>query len=242
MDKTRNRVSLTLALVGALAAAASAETITLRSGQVGGNPGSPTQFDDIMTFGPTVPTGPLSANPFTAADFNATTANPAMLINPYTSWLPALTYDPQARWVGTGLYIFDNLGAPSSTLYRVPFNVTTASITSASISIAWSADDSLGDLLYGGANPIGAYLRDGSGNVTPLNPVAGGGFTFESTVLNYNITGALTTGANELFLYQRDQGLGIAGLIFGAEIRVVPAPSALALAGLPALALTRRRR
>lgn len=235
-----------LVVCGAAFAASGVEIITLRSGQVGGFPGLPTQFDSTMTFGGTVGSGPLSASPFTTADFNASAANPAIVINPYTSWLPALSFDPQARWVGTGLYNDGinppNMGASSSALYRVPFTVTTASITGATMSIAWAADDTLGDQTYGGANPIGAYLRDSFGNVTALNPVAGGGFSYESNVINMNITGAISTGANELFLYQRDQGAGISGLIFGAEMRVLPSPGAAALAGLGVLAIGRRRR
>ncbi|MCC6426528.1 MAG: hypothetical protein IT435_06880 [Phycisphaerales bacterium] len=244
--RTNRSHVLAVALLAATASLASAEVITLRSGQVGGLPGSPTQVDDTITFGNTVPTGPLSANPFTAADFNATTANPAIVINAYGSWLPGLTFDTQARWIGTGLYqadpFYPNLGAPSSALYRAPFTVTTTGITSAVISIAWAADDNLGDVIFGGPNPIGAYLRDPSGNVTALTPVAGGGYGIETTVLNYNITGAIDTGVNELFMYQRDAGSGISGLIFGAEMRIVPGPGSAALLALGGIAIARRRR
>jgi hypothetical protein len=146
-------------LVSAMAGQALAvETITLRSGQVGGLPGVATQLDDIVTFGATVTTGPLSASPFTAADFNGSSANTAVVINPYFVWTPSLTFDPQARWIGTGLYnqpgLPPDLGAPSSALYRVPFTVTTATITSASLSIAWACDDALGDQLWGRGQPV----------------------------------------------------------------------------------------
>lgn len=236
-----------LALAGVMNTAL-AEVITLRSGQVGGLPGLATQLDDTVTFGNTVVTGPLSASPFTAGDFNAAAANPAIVINPYYAWVSTLSFDPQARWIGTGLYntgdpnLPPDMGAPASALYRAPFTVTTTGITSATLSIAWACDDSLGDLAFGGANPFGAYLRDPSGNVTALNLVSGGGFSVESQVLNLNITSAIGTGANELFLYQRDQGVGIAGLIFSAEMRVVPAPGVAAAAGLSCLAAFRRRR
>lgn len=235
-----------VALAFAASGAAAVETITLRSGQVGGLPGIPTQIDDIVTFGSTVPTGPLSPNPFTAADFNASAANPAIVITSFSSWLSSLSFDPQARWIGTGLYNADpfqpNLGAPSSALYRVPFTVTTTGITSATLSIAWACDDALGDQIWGGANPIGGYLRDPNGNVTILNPVVGGSYALETLVTNLNITGAIDTGLNELFLYQRDQGSGISGLIFGAEMRIVPTPGPAALAGLATLIAASRRR
>lgn len=228
----------------ALASMASAQVITLRSGQSGGLPGTPGQLDDVMTWGGALfGSGPYSANPFTAADFNNTTANPAVVIQPHPAWIPGLTFDPQARWVGTRLISPDfPMGDASSTLYRVPFLVTATGITSAFISIAWAADDGMGDISYGGPNPVGAYLRDPFGNVTPLVPVSGGGFTFESFALTMNILGAVNAGLNELFFYQRDQGGAPSGIIFSALIEVVPAPGAAALLGIAGIAATRRRR
>lgn len=230
------------ALLAAAAAGASAEVIILRSGQVGGLPGAVGQNDDIMTWGASVVSGPLSANPFNAADFNNTVTSPAVVIQPVGVWLPGLTYDPQARWVGTTLLdpTFPT-GASSSNLYRVPFNVNTVGITNATLKLAFACDDALGDIYWGGANPIGAYIRDPFGNVTPITPALGGGYAVE-TIINFNITTAIGTGLNELFLYQRDQGFGAAGLIFGARIGVVPAPGALAMLGLGGLLTTRRRR
>lgn len=244
MNTTRTyRFAATLLLaVAAAAAPAGAETIVLRSGQVGGFPGLPGQIDSTITFGNTVLSGPLSASPFVAADFNAAATNPAVVIGPHFLWIPGLTFDPQARWIGTGMYPGTTLGSSSSTLYRVPFTVTTVGITSATISLAWSADDGLGDITWGGANPIGAYLRDSFGNVTALTPAAGGNFTIESSIINYNILGAITTGLNELFLYQRDQGGAPSGLIFGAELRILPTPGAAAMLGLGGLVTLRRRR
>lgn len=231
-------------LGGGLCSTVSAETIILRSGQVGGVPGAVGQPDDIMTWGGALfGSGPLSASPFTAADFNNTVSSPAVVVQPHPSWVPSLPFDPQARWVGTRLFDASfPLGAASSTLYRVPFTVTTTGITSAFITIAWACDDGLGDLLYGGANPVGAYLRDGFGNVTALTPVAGLGFGSQSLVTGYTITGAITTGLNELFLYQRDQGGAPSGTIFSAEIVVVPTPSALSVLGIGGLLASRRRR
>ncbi|MDP1661287.1 MAG: hypothetical protein Q8L55_05170 [Phycisphaerales bacterium] len=226
----------------ATAAPAAAETIVLRSGQVGAFPGLPGQFDSNVTFGNTVPTGPLSASPFVAADFNAAASNPSLCITPHSAWIPGLTFDPQARWIGTDFYPGTTLGASASTLHRIAFTVTTVGITSASISMAWSADDGLGDIVWGGANPIGAYLRDSFGNVTALTPAAGGNFTIESSIINYNILGAITTGVNELFFYQRDQGGAPSGLIFGAELHIVPTPGVAAMLGLGGLATLRRRR
>jgi len=231
-------------LLGVLcfSAASHGEVITLRSGQVSGFPGTPGQLDSHMTWGGSVGNGPLSGAAFTAADFNNTVANSAVVIAPVSVWIPGLTFDPQARWVATDLIPGTTLGASASTLYRVPFAVTTTGITSATLTIAWSSDDSLGDVAFGGPNPIGAYLRDPSGAVTPLLPVSGGNFTIESLVSGLNILGAVNTGVNELFLYQRDQGFGVSGVIFSAEISVIPAPGAVALLGLGGLIGARRRR
>lgn len=244
MNTTRTcRLAATFLLaVAAATAPAAAETIVLRSGQVAGFPGVTGQLDSTITFGNTVVSGPLSGSPFVAADFNAAATNPAVCIAPHSLWIPGLTFDPLARWIGTGLYPGLNLGVSSSTLYRVPFTVTTAGITGATISLAWSADDGLGDITWGGANPIGAYLRDSFGNVTALTPAAGGNFTIESSIINYNIFGAITTGANELFLYQRDQGGAPSGLIFSAELSIVPTPGAASMLALGGLLATRRRR
>lgn len=231
-----------LVVLGAVVAAHGVETITLRSGQVGAVPGSPGGIDDTVTCSTPPGSGAFSASPFTTSDFNGAAANAAIVIQPVSVWLPALTYDPQARWIGTRFLQNSQFGAPGSTIYRVPFNVTTVGITGATLDIAWASDDTLGDQAFGGANPFGAYLRDAFGNVTPLPPVSVGSYATETQVLGLNITGAVSTGVNELFLYNRDQGFAVSGLIFGATINVVPAPGAAALLGLGSLCALRRRR
>lgn len=239
---TRNLCVGGLLVLGFVAAAQAVEVITLRSGQVSGVPGTPGGLDDTVTFSTPPGSGALSASPFVAADFNAAAANQAIVIQPVGVWLPALSFDPQARWIGTALLQGSPFGAPGSTIYRVPFTVTTVGITGASFSIGWAADDTLGDQAFGGANPFGAYIRDAFGNVTALPPVSVGSYAAETQVLNYNVTGAVSTGANELFLYNRDQGFSVSGLIFGAQFRIVPAPGAAALLGLGSLVALRRRR
>ncbi len=239
---SRHMCVASLLVLAAASAANAVEVITLRSGQVSGVPGAPGGLDDIVTFSTSPGSGALSASPFVAADFNAAAANQAIVIAPVGVWLPALTFDPQARWIGTGFLPNSNYGAPGSTIFRVPFNVSTVGITGATISVAWASDDTLGDTLFGGANPEGAYLRDAFGTITPLTPVTSGNYGAETVVLNYNITGAISTGANELFFYSRDQGFAVSGLLFGAELNIVPAPGAAALLGVGSMLTLRRRR
>lgn len=226
------------------AAASAVEIINLRSGQVGGLPGLPGQPDDIITCRPGNPPGaPASANPFTAADFSAAVAGaPAHVIVPYTPfWTPGIS-DPLARWVNfDGDFVRPDgtpgsgYGTSGSCLYAVPFWINTVGITSATISLEFAVDDYLGDQPFGGANPAGLYVNgistgyDGGSYATPT-------FHFQ------NITTMVSTGQNYLYLYQRDAGVVVSGLIFSATVTVTPAPGPIGLAGLGVLTACRRRR
>jgi hypothetical protein len=227
--------ALTLALCGG--AANAVEIITLRSGQVSGVPGLPGQLDDIVKFNPNNGAGPISPLPFTAADFSAANSGgPAVLVDPYTPfWVPGLS-DPNARWIN---FARDSsgLGTSGSSLYSVPFNVTTTAITSATITLEFAVDNVLGDMGFGGGNPDGLYLN---GNSTGF----GGGSFNPATFHTQSITAWLTPGLNHLQFYQRElSGAGVgSGLIFSARITVVPAPASIALLGLGGVAASRRRR
>jgi hypothetical protein len=111
--------------------------------------------------------------------------------------------------------------------------VTTPSVTSGSFSIEFAVDDSGGDILWGGANPSFLYVNgidtgySGGNYATP---------TFHSQTIS------ISSGWNTVYLYQRDQGLGVSGLIFSMTIDIVPAPSAAALLGMGGLVALRRRR
>lgn len=214
--------------------ASALEIINLRSGQVGGNPGSVGQLDDIVTYLPNNPPGAaISATAFTALDYAGAVSGPAaVVIQPHSAWSPNIS-DPNARWINWSLLPGTTLGAPGSALYAIPFVVTTASATSASISLEYLVDDHLGDWASSGGNPDGVYV----------NGVATGhqGFGFVVPTI-FNGTVAVSTGLNYLYLYQRDVGATVSGVIFSAHI-VVPAPGAAALGSLGLLtAATRRRR
>ena len=225
--------------------AASAEVITLRSGQVGGLPGVAGQADDIVTYLPNNPPGgAISPSPFTPAEFAGAATGPAAhVINAHPAWTPGIS-DTQARWInfavdqqvqpdgsvgGTGY------GLPGSSLYAIPFFVNTANATGGFMNIEYAVDDVGGDWYapYLGGNPNTLYI-----NGVAL-PHQGGNYaasTFYSTSLSFG------PGLNYLYLYQRDAGILVSGAIFRITIDVAPAPGAAALLGLGGLFAARRRR
>lgn len=233
---------LATALVAGGASGAS-QTITLRSGQVGGLPGVAGQPDDIVTWRPGTPGGaPASGSVFGAADFaGANSGSPAHVINPVSVWTPGIS-DPAARWINWDGYFVNPDGTPGSgngvagsVLYAVPFNVTLSSVTLATIKIEYAVDDYLGDAIYGGPNPDGLYINGIS------TGYSGGSYATPTTHFQ-NITAMVNPGLNYMYLYQRDAGFGVSGIIFSATIDVVPAPGALGLAGVGGLLAMRRRR
>ncbi len=245
--KSINTVAAIIAAVGTLATLSStsarAEVIQLRSGQVGGVPGVAGQADDIVRYNPTtVPGAPLSASPFTAADFAGAVSGPsAVVINPVPfAWTPGIS-DTSARWINfradlqvasDGSVSGSGWGVPGSVLYAVPFTVTTPGATMATLNLEYAVDDCLGDYIFGGANTSGLYV-----NGTNLNY---SNFGFNAPYL-FSATVPVSTGLNYLYFYQRDVNQGASGLIFSATF-TVPTPGAAALLGPGGLMASRRRR
>lgn len=237
--------NLALVLVAGGVTAASAEVITLRSGQVGGLPGVAGQTDDIVTYLPNNPPGgAISASPFTPAEFAGAVGGPsASVINAHPAWTPGIS-DTAARWINFGVDQQVNpdgsvsgpgYGLPGSSLYAIPFFVTTANATGGFMNIEYAVDDVGGDWYspYLGGNPNTLYI-----NGVAL-PHQGGNYaasTFYSTSLSFG------PGLNHLYLYQRDAGILVSGAIFSITIDVVPAPGALAMVGMGGLLAARRRR
>lgn len=239
---TRTTAAILLAVAGTGLHAARAETILVRSGQVGGSPGTVGQLDDIVRFNPNTPPGaPMSASPFVAADFvGAVAGAPAVVINPVSAWTPGIS-DPQARWINyaadyqidpTGQPFGSGFGLAGSVLYAIPFTVTTLGATQAALSLEYAVDDSLGDFIFGGANTSGVYVNGVNMNYA--------NYGFNAPYF-FNATVPVSTGLNYLYLYQRDAGFGASGLIFSATF-VVPAPGAAGALGLAGLFAARRRR
>lgn len=236
-----------LAAVGMMASVAGAEIIVLRSGQVGNAPGVAGQLDDTVTFlsGNNPPGTFISANAFTPAEFaGAATGPAATVINPHGAWAPGLS-DTQARWINFAADLQPNpdgtmggsgQGLPGSTLYAIPFMVNTLGATGGWLNMEFAADDCIGDWAgysLPGGNNSGLYINGmatgyGGGNyATP---------TFHSQFIPF------TTGLNHIYLYQRDAGVLVSGIIFSITIDVVPAPGSAALLGMGTLVAMRRRR
>ena len=204
------------------------------------------QLDLGLTYATTGAANLGFANAFTAADFAAAQAGPSaftkapLTIGNFPVYAPSLFAPyPLAQWVN---YVPDLLGARTM-LYAMPFQLTTANISSATLSVKWSVDDALGDPVSDGPNPVGVYLN---GQPVPAG-ISGGTFAPASlsTASDPNVGPLLQTGQNWIYFYQRDINAGSSGLMFGATITVVPEPATLsamllAAGGLLAAGRTRR--
>lgn len=209
----------TLAVLASLMTASGAlalETHVLRTGQSGGAPGSCGAADDSFTYVSNTTCGTaLAANPFQAIDFNAAAAGPpARVITPIAQWGQSLQCDPDARWINS--LETSCLGNPQSALYACPFVVAEPCQSTATVEVCWMVDDALGDSLYGGANPIGVYV-----NGTPLNALfVNGSYATETTATQSGVP--VSPGLNYLYVYQRDAGCAVSGLILSATISIEP--------------------
>lgn len=213
------RVALLLAIIGVTAhgTVLAQEVIQFRTGQVGGAPGSCPGADDLFTYNPSgmTPCGnPFRAAPFTAADFaGAAGGPPARVLNGGAPWLPSLPSDPLARWINWENNPNCAYGTPKSVLYAARFNVTTQCNPVATVRICWAVDDRLGDG-PGGPNPVGIYM-----NGVPLSAgFMNGSYASETCFVEANVP--VNTGLNYLYVYQRDAGCAVSGLILTAHLTV----------------------
>ncbi len=193
--------------------------IELRSGQVGGAPGTPGQADSLIRRHPT--TGSrgmaISVTPFSPSWFaDARNGPPATVTTRNPAWLdPSSSFPsaPQSRWIS---HVSDSRRTGGSAFYAIPFTVDAACINRAVLDLFWAVDDSLGDPIgdpFGDANPSGVYV-----NGDPL-PISGGTFSspFQSTGVPMT---NLVPGQNWLYIYARDSGTSASGLLFNARVRV----------------------
>lgn len=214
-------LATTLLLVVATGGSATGEVIEIRTGQVGGVPGTPPTtdhngpLDDCFRVWAAPECGvPLSGSPFATTDFQAARTSPNIpeLIVPAAGWLPSLPADPDARWINWnhGTIPGGSGDPPASVLYACDFAVESASCADATVQVWWAVDDVLGD--PAGPNPVGIYLN---GIALPA-AFSGGGKTLPSYAIASGIP--LNPGLNTLYAYQADTGCVVSGLILSARI------------------------
>lgn len=189
---------LTLAFAAAGPSAQTRDCVTIRSGP----------YQDITaTAGG--PGAPLPA--FVPASFAAAAASTLQLSQVFPVpawWLPSLTVDPQAKWMG-----ITALGLGQSFLLSHPFVLDGCVFANASITIDIAAASQAGDLGAGGPNPIGVYL-----NGNALAGFSGGGSAFASTWTASNIGSFLLPGCNTLEIYVRNLDYNHSGVIYSANL------------------------
>lgn len=222
---------LGVALAAAGASVNAAETIDFQSGN--GTIGS---TDSKITY---FTSGDGAIGPFSAADFTAAqTGTAAHIVTHYPAWIAGLAAAPTAQWIATSA-----ADAAQSALYAYSFTVTSAAVTSASISLNYAVDNQLGQ--PGSPGVAGLYLNGvalpGSNGI--------GDFLAQYSYTDSNITALVHPGVNTLYFYQYDVGV-VAGSIFAGSIVIdaVPEPGtySLFIGGLGCLAamagVHRRRR
>ncbi len=191
-----------------------AAIITIRTGQVGGVPGSCPGVDD--TFRYYAPQSqcavPLQSTAFQSADFDmACSGPPAAVADAYPgAWTPNLTCDPDARWISSST--FSCYGTSVSALYCAEFNVDPSCTLADSVRVCWTVDDALGDPAGNGPNPGGVYIN----GVSLGSAFTGGSYAQETSAVAYNIS--LLPGLNRLEVYQRDLGCAVAGVMLNCRI------------------------
>jgi len=198
------------------------EILVLRSGQSNNAPGSPGALDDSVHYTSPPGNGCVPTSLYNASTgglpFAAACAGPAAeVIAPHPAWTQTLNCDPRSRWINWNEDPSTLQGRPAhSALYCHPFTVKTADVGPACITICWAVDDYLGD--PSGPGMVGVYL-----NGCPLTPYSGGAYSV-STKRTYCIpAGCLRSGLNNLYLYQRDGGCVVSGIIYTAQISICPA-------------------
>ena len=212
------RTSISLSIAVALLVQATtvlAAVTTIRTGQVGGVPGSCNGNDDSFRFYTPNPNcgQPILPSPFTAADFDAACNGPAaFVVLPLpATWAGTLDCDPDARWISTASLPGSCYGAAESALYCARFDAVCS--VADSVRICWAVDDFLGDPpSFPGPNPDGIYLNGVSLGAAFSGPGANTTYTAVATNVPLN------NGFNYLQVYQRDAGCGLGGLILNAKI------------------------
>ncbi len=203
MSNSRTLAVLVWSISGATASAGS-ELVLIRSG-----------VEPVTCTGQLVCCAPLQAEPFGPEDFAAALAGPPAPLSPVLSlWVDELDLDSSARWIapgGSGGFVI------GSALYATEFEVQTEGDPLGTITLAWAADDRIGDL-DGEPNEVGLYLNGAPLSAGFRRPTTEFGGSVQRTVEQQGVP--LRTGTNTLHIYQRDTGAGWSGLLFAFQARI----------------------
>ena len=147
------RIGFALGMFLLVTATIPAATVTIRSGN-----GSIGATDASVHF----LLGPSSGDfghVFTPSDFlNAQTGPPAFIVTPNSLWIPNLSSDPLAKWVGANANA--GVGNGNTALYAMSFTAPATAFSSATLVLNYSADDGIGESGGGGTNfNTGVYLN-----------------------------------------------------------------------------------
>jgi hypothetical protein len=214
---TKSRILWVLLALLVPASFARADSVTIRTGQVGSGPGTCNQVENSFHYyTPNQQCGqPILPTPFSSYDFDQACSGPyAVVAVPYTPvWVGELACDPLARWIAPSVDPGSCFGAPLSVLYCAQFSLESQCTLADSIRVCWAADDFLGDQpSWPGPNPGGVYV-----NGVSLGPAfSGPGADQQYSAVAYNVP--LNAGSNSLAVYQRDAGCGISGLILSCTV------------------------
>jgi hypothetical protein len=158
---------------------------------------------------------PLRSSAFTAADFAAAQAGAsAVVVTPYPGWISSLPADPQAKWIAV-----DANRSDRSALFAQRFDLPCRPLEgSVQLTFYSAVDDFLGDPAsgqYAGPNISGVYI-----NGVPLN-ISAAGYGSQHVATVSVPSSILNPGANYLYVYMRDAGCGVSGVIYSATLRGV---------------------
>jgi hypothetical protein len=205
-------------LLVASASLAIAQTVTVRSGNgsVGGR-------DSSVTF----LLGPANtdfSSSFTQADFSSAQHGPAaFIIPPNPLWVPGLSADPNAKWIGTSSSSSSVQG--NTALYAISFTIPSV-FSSATLTLNYAVDDGLG------TTQPGLFLN---GQAVCENLIATTNqFVQEHTLTCTGISALLQVGTNWLY-FDDVNAAGPAGLLFSATITTsdLPVPPTISVGSNP---------
>lgn len=178
--------------------------------------------------------GPLNApfgSPFTPTDFAAASNGPApVVIQANPAYFSSLPSDPAAQWIATCGPPGANPSCaassdPGSALFAVDF-VVTAPISSATLTLDFGADNTVGSAIAPGVYLNGLPLS-GSTFAPATCGAPGCGFSSPHSIVRTDVGPLIQAATNSLYIYLADQG-SAAALIFSATIDILgpgsPAP------------------